>query len=299
MSNDLVLARRFTKESAYEVFDNLDVSETTRADYRARLIPFISYIETHQFTLNAFLEYKRALRSRDELTVSTKNKYLTAARIFLRELSKRGIIPADITANVRNFRQDKHHKVDGLTDEEVSVLCEWMRQHPDKQRERAILCLLLFQGLRQAEICGIRLRDVNLKAGTLSILGKGRDDKERVYLDPKTVRTLRHYIRNHRLTEDEYLFTSLRRPSGNGRLTVRGLQSIAKGIFDELEIDKTVHGCRHYYTTKLIREMPGKLTVVAQFTRHKSLEMLEIYNDSQLLLEDLKHYRRAFSDLKI
>lgn len=281
------------------IINSLDVSENTRSEYRQRIKPFMAYVQAEGLSLNVLLEYKRMLKDREDYSVASRNKYLATAKVFMRECYRLGLVDRDLTTNVKSFRQDKRHKVNGLTDEEASLVCEWIRQNPERLRERALLCLLLFNGLRQAEACNIRRKDLDLRSGTMFVLGKGRDDYEKVYLHPNTTRALRRYCRNVRLQDDDYLFTSLRKPSKNGKLTVRGLQSIIKSIFAELEIDRTVHGCRHFYTTRLIKEMSGSLTVVAQFTRHKSLEMLQIYNDSVLLEQDLTHYRKAFSDLKI
>lgn len=281
------------------IIDSLDVSENTRYEYKQRVKPFLLFVQSEGLSLNIMLEYKRRLAERDDYSVSTRNKYLVCAKLFMRECYRLGLIERDIAANVKCFKQSKKHKVNGLTDEEVSLIGEWTKLHPDKLRERSMLCLALLQGLRQFEICNVKLKDVDLKAGTLMVLGKGRDDYELVYLHPKTTRVLRQYCRSQKLLSDDYLFTSKRRLSSNGKLTTRGFQVIIKGIFEELEIDRTVHSCRHYYTTTLIKAMPGNLTVVAQFTRHKSLEMLSVYNDSYLMSQEVEHYRKAFNDLKI
>lgn len=282
-----------------DIINSLDVSDNTRYEYSQRIKPFMFFVRSQGFSLNVLLEYKRTLKDREDYSVSTKNKYLACARVFLKECHRLGIIDRDVTSNVKGFRQDKKHKVNGLTNAEVLLICEWIRNHQDNKREQAILCLLMFQGLRQAEICKIQLQDVDFEGEKLSILGKGRDDKERIYLHPKTANTLKRYCRSANLQADDYLFTSKTRSSDKHRLTERGLQHIVKTIFNELGINKTVHGFRHHYATKLIREMPSNLTVVAQFTRHKSLEMLQIYNDSVLLEKDFVHYRDVFNDLPV
>ncbi len=69
---------------------------------------------------------------------------------------------------------------------------------------------------------------------------------------------------------------------------------IVKDLFDSLSINKTVHGCRHYYTTKLIQEYKSDLTTVAKYTRHRSLEMLNVYNDSIVTKNDLPKYYATF-----
>ena len=280
------------------IINSLDVSENTRYEYKQRIKPFLRFVQSQGFSLNVLLEYKRSLRAQN-YSVATKNKYLACARVFLKECYRLGIMDRDVTSNVKGFRQDKKHKVNGLTNAEVLLICEWIRNHPDKRREQAILCLLLFQGLRQAEICRIRLQDIDFESEKLSILGKGRDDKERVYLHPKTVTALKRYCEDADIQADEYLFTSKTRTSDSLRLTERGLQHIVKSILNDLGINKTVHGFRHHYATKLIREMPSNLTVIAQFTRHRSLEMLQIYNDSVLLEKDFVHYRDVFNNLPV
>jgi integrase len=281
------------------IFNSLDVGDNTRHEYRQRIIPFMAFVQTEGLSLNVLLDYKRLLASREDYAISTKNKNLVVAKVFLRECHRLGLIERDISSNVRCFRQDKRHKVNGLSDDEVLLIGQWVKDNPSKTRERAMLCLAIMQGLRQFEICNIKLKDIDFKAGTLMVLGKARDDQEAVHLHPKTTRALRIYCRSQKLEKEDYIFTSLRRPSSKGKLTTRGLQVIIKGVFAELEIDRTVHGCRHYYVSRLITTMPGKLMTVAGFTRHKSLEMLQIYDDSYQTSLDLEYYRKAFNDLKL
>ncbi|HUD10655.1 MAG TPA: site-specific integrase [Candidatus Saccharimonadales bacterium] len=294
--NDLIT---MPKPDIDSIFDSLDVGENTRHEYRLRIIPFLAFVQTEGLSLNILLDYKRLLAKREDYVISTKNKNLVVAKVFLRECHRLGLIERDITSNVKCFKQDKRHKVDGLNDEEVSLISQWVKDNPHKLRERAMLCLLLLNGLRQFEVCNIKLKDLDLKAGRLSVIGKGRDDYERIHLHPNTTRALRRYCRTVKLQSDDYLFTSKRRQSKNRKLTTRGLQLIIKGIFLELEIDRTVHGCRHYFVTRLIKTMPGNLTIIAKFSRHESLEMLKIYDDSLLMEQSLEQYRKAFNDLKI
>jgi len=306
MTTDLVVARRYTRDNAYEVFDTLDVSEATRADYIARLTPFISFIENNQFNLNTFLEFKRELRARNDLSASSKNKYLVVARIFLKELNRNGIIPVDITSNIRNFRLDKRHKVNGLDDREVESLEWWCQAHSViKPREVAIMCLLYYQGLRLGELCKLNWEDVLWRSDQILIKGKGRDDKETIFLHPVTAKALKRYydVRQYIDLEGDRprgaMFRSLSIPSKQGRLTPRGLRHIVKAIFAEQGIDKTCHGIRHSFVTRLVKYFNGDITKVAQFSRHRSLEMIQVYNDAVLLESDYKGYIKAFGDVNL
>jgi len=61
-------------------------------------------------------------------------------------------------------------------------------------RLKAILSLLIFQGLRQIEITRLNVSDIDLKNKTANILGKGRDDKELVHLHSIAVKVLKEYL---------------------------------------------------------------------------------------------------------
>ena len=128
------------------------------------------------------------------------------------------------------------------------------------------------------------------------VQGKGKDDKEIVDLHPVTVTALKEYIKNNKIA-DGALFTSTSNNGRNQRLTTKSIRNIINPIMRRLEIDKTVHGFRHYFTTKLIQSYKGDLLTVAQYTRHKSLEMLQVYNDTIRHKEDLPRYYETFNSV--
>ena len=72
-NNELTLDNAQAK--AEKVFDLLDVRETTRADYKTRIGLFLDFTRKHGINRNSFLDFKRELTDRTDLSVSTKNKY--------------------------------------------------------------------------------------------------------------------------------------------------------------------------------------------------------------------------------
>jgi len=285
---------------AERLFDLLDVKDATRADYKARIGLFIDYIKQHGLNRNSFLEFKRALAERTDLSVATKNKYLTTARVFLKELNRLGQLPADITQNIKTFNQSKKHKRDGLTDEEINALTKSLRSYestPQTTRLKAILALLTLQGLRQIEIIRIDIKDLDFVSKTVFIQGKGKDDKEAINLHPETIKALQDYLKTNKIA-DGALFTSQSNNSLNKRLTTRALRGFVKATLTGLGINKTTHGFRHYFTTRLIKTYKGDLLEVAQYTRHKSLEMLQVYNDNIKRKADLPRFYETFSEVK-
>ncbi len=120
------------------IFDGLDVSETTRKEYSARIGLFLSYVHARGFNEKSYLAFKRYLEGRGDYSVSTKNKYLTTARVFLRELQRKGKLPFDVTYSVKHFRQSKRHKREGLSDKEVRLMGVKIQSLPNTPRNSPI-----------------------------------------------------------------------------------------------------------------------------------------------------------------
>jgi len=290
-----------TRDKANKVFDLLDVSEATRKDYKYRIGLFLDFTGERGFNRNSFLEFKRSLAERTDLAVATKNKYLATAKIFLKEANRQGFLPADITQNIKTFSQNKKHKRDGLNDEEIKTLTEAMQalpETPTNARLKAILSLLVFQGLRQVEIIRLDVKDIDFISKTAFIQGKGQDDKEPINLHPEAIRALQGYLKSNKIA-DGALFTSQSNNNKNQRLTTRAIRDIVKKTLNDLGIEKTTHGFRHYFTTTLIKTYKGDLLEVAQYTRHKSLEMLQVYNDNINRKADLPRFYRAFGRVRL
>ena len=288
------------RERAGDIFDLMDISEGTRDDYKSRIGLFVDFIKDGNFNRNSFLEFKRGLASRTDIGVSTKNKYLASARIFLKELNKQGMLPADITQNVKTFQQSKKHKRDGLNEKEIKKLTDKMSAlpiTPTNTRLKAILALLTLQGLRQVELTRLDVADIDFVAQTAFVLGKGQDDKELIHLHPETVKAVREYLKVNNIA-DGALFVSNSNNSKNKRISTRAIRGFVTEALRALDIQKTTHGFRHYFTTMLVKTYKGDLLEVAHHTRHKSLEMLQVYNDAVKRKADLPRYYKTFDGVK-
>jgi len=301
MNQQLGLSRIYVNEKAYEIFDLLDVSELTRTDYKYRIGLFLTFVTENGFSRNSFLEFKRLLASRDDMATSTKNKSLAAARIYLKELNRLGILPVDITMNIKGFRQSQQHRKDGFSEEEIARITEWLSQleeTPQNLRLKVLIAMLIFQGLRQIEICRLNVNDIDLTRRIAYVRGKGRDDVEAIYLHPTAVKALKTYIRAYQLT-DGALFRSRSNSTRNQRLSCRGLRSVIKPVLLGIGSEKSLHCFRHFFATKLIKTYQGNLLDVAQLTRHRSIQTLSVYYDAIKREEDLPRYYEAFSDIKV
>lgn len=288
-------------ERTKQVFAELDTSDETRQEYLTRIKLFLDFIKDNGLNNSTFLAYKRYLKARTDYGISTKNKYLTAGRVFVKELHRQGVLPVDISVNVKGFTQTKKHKRSGLNDKDMYTLTDdlaHLDQTPANARLKAIIALLALQGLRQIELARLDVSDVDLARGKILIQGKGRDDKEPVYLHPETVKALRDYIKANKKA-DGALFTSTSNNGRGRRLTTRAIRQLVKDTLTKLDIDNSTHGFRHYFTTRLVKHYKGDLLAVSKYTRHRNIEMLQVYYDDINQEADLPRYYKAFEKVQL
>lgn len=284
------------QQQAEKVFSTLDVREETRNDYSKSIKTFVDWIAVNPLTNNSFLEFKQFLKERTDIGVSSKNKYLISARVLLKELARTGSMP-DITQNVKGFKQGKKHKKDGLNDIEVKKVVDALRALPnnfDCLRLKAIVSLFIYQGLRQKEVVGLNVEHINLSNSRAIVTGKGRDDFELIHLHPETVKALSNYMMAIGRSSGALFFGR-----GSERLRCMSVRRLVTNQLLSLGIFKSTHGFRHFFTTTLVKSFKGDLLQVAQFTRHKSIDMLQVYNDAVLTKESLPQYYDAFAGLNV
>jgi len=280
---------------AKSIFLKMDVSDNTRKEYASRINQFLAFCEYHPITLDIFLDFKKEL-STCELKTSSKNKYLGVARIFLRELVRQGFIK-DPTLNVRLFKCGIGHKKFGHTSEEVKKITRFLDNSdntPEFHRMKAIFYLAAMHGLRQVEIARLGYDDVDLFSGHLNIIGKGRDDKERVYISEKTIDVLKTYMDSWKIHTGSLFISTSNRSKGK-RLSTWAIRQIYKKLKISCGTNASMHGFRHFFTTEMIKKnIP--LNTVQKFTRHKSLNMLQVYNDEIILKDESSDiYDKVFS----
>lgn len=279
---------------AQSIFERLDVSLSTRKDYSSRISNFITFIFNNGgLTPESFLDYKRSLDN-TKYEVSTKNKYLVTAKIFCKELLRKGYINFDPTSNVKAFKQTVKHKRTGVNECEAVKIFKSLKAKGDIKL-KLVVGLLAFQGLRQIEVARLEIKDVDLKNNKLMVLGKGKDDKVSVDLHPQTVAILKEFFAIDTRKEGYLIIGDTSKVRYNtSMVSVRTLQRWVNVVFKELDIDKVVHGLRHYFITTMI-ENQDNLLDVAKFSRHTSLNMLTVYNDNIQMEKLLPKFHSAFS----
>ncbi len=171
-------------------------------------------------------------------------------------------------------------------------------------RDQALVALLLFSGLRRAELASLDLDSVHCvetAAGqrwSLRVIGKG-DKERRPALGAIAADLLECYldVRPELEGDDQPLFVSRQRGANGWRLSPRQIQRIVKaaGVAAGLGDGLHTHALRHAFATEAVRQASrrGKsLFDVAEQLGHSDLETTRIYyaasdEDRQALVEDM------------
>jgi site-specific recombinase XerD len=110
----------------------------------------------------------------------------------------------------------------GLGRQEVTALLGSLRTW----RDRAIAGLMLYSGLRSAEVLGLDVRDADIGGRWVRVMGKGGKER-RVPLDPEVAGVIQAYLLTERPdTTSPRLFVVAKGPSRGQPLTPAGLRTI-------------------------------------------------------------------------
>jgi integrase/recombinase XerD len=134
-----------------------------------------------------------------------------------------------------------------LSESEISRLI----QAAGNSREKAIICLLAYSGIRNRECCNVRLRDLDLGANHVRILG-GKNKKDRIVnISAECTRVFIDYLTAYPRNNEGFLFTTLEK---NNQLATCDLRKMVRNLAGRAKLGKRVfpHLLRHSLATNLL-----------------------------------------------
>jgi site-specific recombinase XerC len=173
----------------------------------------------------------------------------------------------------------------GLGRAEVADLLSSFRSVCD----RAIAGLMLFSGLRSAEVLGLAVGDVDVARGWVRVVGKG-DKERRVPVDREVVALVQSYLLAERPeTEETALFVVAKGPTRGRPLTAAGLRSVFRYHRRRAGVPAGhPHALRHTFGTALA-EAGVDLAVLQALMGHDHVDSSAAY-----LHLAPEHVRRAY-----
>lgn len=267
-------------------------SQNTIAAYRNDLAQFVAYLRQpppadQQEPVNDWAAlndgplgtYLLHLRSRDYAS-STVARKTAAIKSFCAFLQREGIVTSDLGSRVASPRVDKYIPR-AITPDEVNRLLEQPAvgdggARPESIRDRAMLEVLYWSGMRVSELVALDPSDLDLVAGTVRCSGKAGRSRT-LPLSPRAIAAVQVYLADARPRlahdEDGPLFVNHR----GGRLTRQGFWLILKSYAQKAQIDDiTPHTLRHSFATHALSH-GAELRDVQQLLGHVSISTTQIY----------------------
>jgi integrase/recombinase XerC len=227
---------------------------------------------------------------------ATLGRKLASVRCFYRWLVREGVVRDDPTAGLPMPKLEKRLPRPLSVDDCEQLITRDRRvgRQPAPEggdrdrrtqwmtlRDRALVELLYGSGIRIGELVALDVRDLELAAREVRVMGKGR--KERVVPIPEQARLALSAwlaVRRHAGVMSEPLFISLRprREEGPRRLAAREARRILgeRAIGADLDQHVHPHRLRHSYATHLL-DMGADLREIQELLGHASLSTTQKY----------------------
>lgn len=150
-------------------------------------------------------------------------------------------------------------------------------------REKVIVAVLAYSGLRNLELCNLKVRDVLISQNAIRVIcGKGLKDGLS-QISPECTKLITRYLNENPRSEDAYLITTLQK--GN-RMATGDIRKWIKVIARRAKIEKRAfpHLLRHSMTANMLLRGADIISLKNQL-RHAWLETTLHYANSIVFLE--------------
>ena len=272
------------------------LSQNTMLAYRQDMQKFTQFLNQRQIGLKEVTRsnvvdflcelYKRGLDSR------SVSRYQATLRNFYRFCVTEGVLTEDPVSTIESpkIRRGLPHF---LSIKEVErLLAQPDASSPLGLRDKAMIELLYSTGLRVSELCGLRVSDIEMKAGCLRCIGKG--NKERlVPVGKRALEIIQRYLAESRpilLRNGTAPFLFLHTRSGKmGRIQVWKLLR-HYGDLAGLREPLSPHMLRHSFATHLL-DGGADLRSVQMMLGHSDITTTQIY--THVVEERLKQIYKA------
>lgn len=267
-------------------------SDHTVTSYRNDLEQFYRYIkqafdiENISEASHLYIRSWMAQLSDDDIGPRSINRKISALRSYCKFLMKRGLLEKDPTIKIQTPKTPKRLPV-YVEQQDIGKLFDELQVYFEDsfygRRDRMVLELLYYTGMRRAELLNLKDTDVDLGRQYIKVLGKG--NKERLIpVSQQMTESLATYIE-----EKNKLFASgwlLVTDKGSKLYPEMAYRIVKKFLSLVTTIEKrSPHVLRHSFATHLTNN-GAEINAVKDLLGHASLAATQVYTHNNI--EQLK-----------
>lgn len=178
------------------------------------------------------------------ISLATRSSYIRNIKVFMKWLTTEGYI--DFPYSKIHIPRSPKKLVHMYSDDEIALILsrvqsseEWIRR-----RNMAIIILMFDSGLRQAEVCSLRMYDVDFSTGIFTVYGKG-DKMRRVRMGNFCISAIQYYLSECPFDNASYVFCGRR----GEQLSTNAIRIFMYELQRELPFKLSSHKLRHNFAT--------------------------------------------------
>jgi integrase/recombinase XerD len=291
-----------------EWFVNIENANTQRA-YRNDVREFMRFAgiqQAEEFRMvkrSHLIAWRKQLETRT-LEASTVRRKLSAVASLFDYLCECNAVPFNPADGVKRPNQGTNEgKSPALGDVEAKALLE--APAPDTLkglRDRAILSILLFHGLRRAELCSLAVGDLQSRRGVMHFRVHGKGGKIRFLpVHPHSLQRISEYLERagHGDKPDNALFRPVKNSAGglDEALTGHGVyKDVVRKYARVLGLDPSavcVHGLRATAATNAL-DHEADIAKVQEWLGHASIATTRLYDRRKTKPEDSPTFKVSY-----
>ncbi|RUQ62004.1 integrase [Azospirillum doebereinerae] len=226
------------------------------------------------------LGYRNDLTAR-RLQPATINRRLAALRSVVKLGNTLGLVVWSL--EVENIDAAAYRDTRGPGRDGVKAIIAQAKERSDAKglRDTAIVRLMHDVALRRGEVVSLDLEHYDARRSALSILGKGRTQRERVTLPAPTRTALDAWVAARGSRAGPLFHRLDQAGTGEGRLTGAAVYELVAKLGAKVGLVTRPHGLRHSAITAALDASNGDVRKVQRFSRHRDVRVLQTYDDNR------------------
>lgn len=225
------------------------------------------------------------------LSVSTINRRLNTLRSYFSWVEREQYIKVNPMRDIKDLKvaDEEYEKIMWLTEKEFEALLDRMRKHPVNtrgvnpeekyRRDRAIIYILTYAGLRVEELSSLKITDIDLDLKKIRVIGKGTKIRtvpmsNFLYSEVWDWLQFRNKIAKDKeiVNQSPYVFYSQR----SEKFSIRGIQAMIEN-YSTSDKKLTPHMFRHTFCKWMLKATNNDIEKVRRLAGHSHISTTTRY----------------------